>query len=296
MKLKISAILLAMLISSPAALLGSGSPPKCDTNYPVVLAHGMAATDQMFGFLDYFYGIKGTLTDEGADVYVTQVNAMDSTHSKAIQFRQQYLQILAASGSSKANIIGHSHGGIYTRYAVSNLGLADKTASLTTIGTPHRGSAVADVLVGLLGDTGGWLVGSVTDYVYAFLIGDTNPDSYENAVQLTRSYMNNTFNPNTPNAGGVYYQSYMTRIKVSDSALVLNATWMLLNFYEGQNDGLVSVNSSKWGNFRGTDSGAWWAPGVSHLNQVNHLFGYTPGFDAKGYYIDMVEDLKNRGF
>lgn len=296
MKTKILAIFVVTIISMPSIVIASGGSTQCATNYPVVLAHGMAKTNNMFGLYDYFYQIKPALQDEGAEVYLTSVNSMDSTYNKAVQFRQQFLQVMAVSGADKANIIGHSHGGLYTRYAISNLGIADKVASLTTIAAPHRGSAVADVIVGIAGDVGGWIIGAVTDYIYAFIIGDTNPNSYDNAVQVTRSYMNNTFNPNVPNVSGVYYQSYMTRIKCGDSGLLLTPTWLLLNFYEGQNDGVVSVNSSKWGNFRGTDSGAWWGPGVSHMNQINHPWGYTPGFNPKAAYIDMVADLKNMGF
>jgi triacylglycerol lipase len=38
---------------------------------------------------------------------------MDSTENKAASFKKQFLQILAVTGKSKANIIGHSHGTLY---------------------------------------------------------------------------------------------------------------------------------------------------------------------------------------
>ena len=51
---------------------------------------------------------------------------------------------LCDTNASKANIIAHSHGTLYTRYAISNLGLGSKVASYTSLCGPHRGSAVAD--------------------------------------------------------------------------------------------------------------------------------------------------------
>jgi triacylglycerol lipase len=294
MKKFILTIIFLMLLA-PVALFAGGSNNYCQTKYPVVFAHGMAFTDGALG-IDYWWDIIDDLEDNGADVYVAAVNSMDSTVAKALQFRQQFLEFLAVSGTSKANIIGHSHGGLYTRYAISNLGLASKVASLTTICSPHRGSAVADVVIGVLPDAGEWLVGSICDIVYRFLIGDENPNSLDNAYDLARSYMTNVFNPNTPNASGVYYQSYATKIYTITADMVLEGTWMLLNFYEGANDGLVSVSSAQWGNFRGTWTGSWYnMGGVSHINAINHFFGMTPGADVEEWYVDIVNDLKVRG-
>lgn len=289
-------MLAACLFVVPSQVFAGGDEEICATRYPVVLAHGMGATDDMFGVIDYWWGIERALEDEGADVYVTAVNCMDSTENKARQFKEQFLRILASTGASKANIIGHSHGTIYTRYAVSNLGIGKKVASHTSMCGPHRGSAVADVLIDILPDSGQWLVGATLDLVYSFLLGDSNPNSLQNAYAVSRPFMNNVFNPNTPNVSGVYYQSWATKIKTITPELVLEPTWLLLLFYEGANDGLVSVNSAKWGNFRGVESGAWWCGGVSHINAINHFFGVTPGFDAPGFYVNCVSELKNSGY
>ena len=122
------------------ASTGASASSTCATRYPVVLAHGMGASARIFGFIDYWWGTRGALEEEGATVYVTSVNGMDSTVNKAMAFRNQALQILAESGAAKINIIAHSHGALYTRYAISNLGLADKVASHTSIAGPNRGA------------------------------------------------------------------------------------------------------------------------------------------------------------
>ena len=161
---------------------------------------------------------------------------------------------------------------------------------------PHRGSAIADVIVGIVPNSLEWLVGDTLDFVYAFIFGDTNPNSLQNGYDLTRPYMQNMFNPNTPNKSGVYYQSWAGKAKISCPNLFLEPTWIVLLAYEGDNDGLVCVNSAKWGNFRGVQEAAWYSPGCDHFNMVDQVFGITPGFDAPGFYVDVVSDLKNRGY
>ncbi|MBI9092767.1 MAG: alpha/beta hydrolase [Desulfobacterium sp.] len=299
MCIRIQMVCMALLFLCPLSALGMGDSESCATKYPVVLAHGMGASAEILGIMDYWGGLDGVLEDEGAEVYVTSVNGMDSTADKAEAFKIQFMEILAVSGKDKANIIGHSHGTIYTRYAVSNLGLGNQVASHTSIAGPHQGTAIADVVVGLVPDSLEWLVGDTMDFIYAFLFGDTDPDSVQNAYDLTRDYMANTFNPNTPNIGGIYYQSWAGKIKT----MAVNArnwyflgTWPILLAYEGANDGLVSVDSAKWGVFRGVEDAAWYSAGCDHLNIVGMPLGVTPGFDRDGFYIDLVSELKDMEF
>ncbi|PKL17306.1 MAG: alpha/beta hydrolase [Spirochaetae bacterium HGW-Spirochaetae-5] len=289
-------LLLSLLVTIPTALFSAGSDPNCNTRYPVILAHGMGAQAKIVNVVDYWWGIEDALEDEGADVYVTSVNGMDSTANKAASFKRQFLNILAITGKTKANIIGHSHGTIYTRYAISNLALSGKVASYTSLSGPHRGSSVADLMFKMVPNQGWSIVGGALDIVYTFVFGDKNPNSLANGLEVTRSYMNNTFNPNCPNKSGIYYQSITSKIKYVSNSLVLQVPWLICKAYEGDNDGLVSVNSAKWGTFRGVVEGAAWAGGVDHLNIVNQFFGITPGFDAPQFYIDIVADLKNKGY
>ncbi|KAL8687290.1 MAG: hypothetical protein Q9218_006497, partial [Villophora microphyllina] len=69
--------------------------------------------------------------------------------------------------------------------------------------------------------------------------------------QLTRQYMEEEFNPKTPDREGVRYFSY--------GATAFPAIWSafrrphgIVSEQEGPNDGLVSVASSKWGDYKGT--------------------------------------------
>jgi triacylglycerol lipase len=288
------------MMGIPSVLFAAGESSPCATKYPVVLAHGMLATDDMLGFIDYWWGIEGALKDEGADVFITKVNCIDSTVNKAQDFKQQFLEVLAVTESSKGNIVGHSHGTLYTRYAISNLGLAPKVASYTSLSGAHEGSLLADLILGIVpggpADLPEQLIGGALDVVYACLMGDTNPDTVTNAYDVTEKYVVNVFNPGTPDVSGVYYQSWASKIKWQDPNLILQIPWTILYSIQGDNDGICSVQSQKWGTFRGVESGAWWCGGVSHMNMIGHLLGVTPGFDAPEFYTCMVAELNEMGY
>jgi len=295
-KLKIILLGLCFAILIPATAFSAGKTNTCDTLYPVILAHGTGGADKILGIVDYWWGIPDVLADEGAEVYITRVNAMDGTEEKARQFKKEFLQIRTISQSSKFNIIGHSHGALYARYAISNLGLAPYVSSLTSVAGPHQGMVLADLIVKNFPAPVKSLTGHTLNVVYAFLFGDTNPDSLANVYDVTTDYMQTVFNSNAPNRSNVTYQSWAAKVKTACPTLVLDPVWRLLRAAEGPNDGLVGVESAKWGDFKGVQSGAWWSPGCDHLNIIGHLFGVTPGFSAPDFYVTIVADLKEQGF
>ena len=294
---KITILLVSIVLAIPSIVAAGGEKDyKCDTKYPVVLAHGMGASAdiELFGvrIMEYWYGIDDALEDEGAEVLITSVNGMDSTVAKAEDFNRQVLEYMAISGSQKVNIIGHSHGCIYSRYAISNLGLAPYVASHTSMAGPHRGSSVADAIMYGVPESLHGLVETLANSVYSILFGNDDPDSLQNGWDVTRPAMV-SFNANTPNISSIYYQSYAAKIKTGD--LLMEIPWLICAYYEGANDGLVSVNSARWGEFQGVIDGAWWCDGVSHLELINMMLGVTPGFDAPALFVEIVEGLKGRG-
>ncbi|MCU0848522.1 MAG: alpha/beta hydrolase [Spirochaetes bacterium] len=287
---------LLILAAASAVFAGGTSSTPCKTKYPVVLSHGMGAQYEIaWGITHYWNNIPATLRDNGASVYITSVNALDGTVAKAESWKRQVLDILAISGAQKINLIGHSHGCIYSRYAISNLGMAGKVATHTSIAGPHRGSSVAELVLAVCNKVP--VASGVLEVMTKILMGDTNPDAVQNLKDLTRSYMTGVFNPNTPDASGIYYQSYAYRIKSVLGSGLFFATWPIQKGIEGDNDGLVAVTSAKWGNFRGLYEGAsWLGAGVNHLACVDMLFGITPGFDAPAHFVDIVKDIKSRGY
>ena len=80
--------------------------------------------------------------------------------------------------------------------------------------------------------------------------------------QLTRCYMTNTFNPSVPNDPSVRYFSYGASNSPSVGSS-FRQSHRIVEAAEGANDGLVSVASSRWGDYKGT------LADVNHLDLIN---------------------------
>lgn len=80
--------------------------------------------------------------------------------------------------------------------------------------------------------------------------------------QLTQKYMRESFNPRTPDVEGVRYYSYGATMEPYLFSM-FRQSHKIVEFYEGANDGLVSVSSARWGTYKGT------LMDVSHLDLIN---------------------------
>ena len=172
---------LALVGMLPAAAADAFCLWNCSyakTKYPIVLAHGMAGFDELFGVYEYWYGIPDALRDKGATVFVTEVSQFNATEVRGEQLIDQIETITAITGKPKVNLIGHSHGGLDVRYVAAVR--PDLVASATSIGSPHKGADLADYLAANV--EGGSFGESVLAYfanslgtVLGLLTGSSNP-------------------------------------------------------------------------------------------------------------------------
>ena len=125
--------------------------------------------------------------------------------------------------------------------------------SLTTIATPHRGSAFADYIFSQIGTANIPKLYKTLEYFGL----DTGAFR-----QLTQDYMRDKFNPRTPDVDGVRYFSYGASLRPHWTS-VFRQSHGIIEEAEGENDGLVSVASSKWGTYKAT------LEDVSHLDLIN---------------------------
>lgn len=148
------------------------------------------------------------------------------------------------------NLIGHSLGGLDGRFLVTHLmtGKDYSVRSLTTIATPHRGSPFMDWIRDLLGI--GYAPELMTDeeinrYPRFNWLSAFDKPAFGN---LTTEYMTQHFNPTTPNNSNVFYQSYGAHM---DFARLhpLSMPSAIVRRQDGHNDGFVSVNSARWGDY-----------------------------------------------
>ena len=216
----------------------------------------------------YWPYIKEALEEEGARVFETSVQGLNDTLVKAENWASQIKQILAITGSPKVNVIGHSHGTIYSRAGMQDYLPPDTVAHHISIAGPHRGTAVAEVLISGAIDKLGIPIDDILDIAYEYILGEDNPDGYENGKDLLWSEMkafNDTYpNSNTPNTT---YQSWTGDSRFS---LLLEVGVLILNNYEGISDGLVSNWSGNWGTYHGNVSPVGF---VDHLNIIGHPLG-----------------------
>lgn len=262
----------------------------CDTQYPVILVSGLGFQDQN-KLLHYWGNIPDYLKTHGCTVYTAQQDAFNSITDNAIKLKFRILDILETTKSDKINIIGHSKGGLEGRYLISRLGMAEQVSSLTTLGSPHHGTYLADIILGnapLPKVATARLVN-----LYATIIGDKRPDSLRAAVQITKDGMKQ-FNDEVPDISTVYYQSYAGHVNKDYPTMVWKTMATIIKDYEGKNDGMVGIESAKWGNFRGIIQSETTAT-VSHGDMVGmaQFLGNTV-FDAKQFIASIIHDLKLR--
>ena len=278
------------------------------TKYPIVLAHGMSGFDQLFGVVDYFYGIPSDLRSDGATVYVTQVSAFGQTELRGEQLLDQVEYIAAASGKGKVHLIGHSHGGLDARYVAAMR--PDLVASVTTVGTPHKGAELATALRSSISPDGvaegiaGALANSL-GVVLNLLSGSSNPQdavggldslSAQGAVVFNASYPQGLPTSRCGNGAssvsGVRYYSWSGTDPVTNILDPSDAAFGLTRFfYSEPNDGLVGRCSSHLGVVLRDDYK------MNHLDEVNQVLGVHALFstDPKTPYRAHANRLKNLG-
>jgi triacylglycerol lipase len=305
---------IAVFAGSISPLMASGSTPKCQTKYPIIFVHGAFFKDQNMLGINYWWGIPSALQEEGAVVYVAQQDTFNGTIERAREVAKEIGQLFALNPTwKKVNIIAHSQGPLDSRYMVSNLSIPGKglaknyVASLTSISGVHRGSQIADLLwklykgIPVLGPALGDAIGAaVNAFAKIFYYNEQDQNCMLLLYSLTSDYMKNVFNPMTPDAAGVYYQSWGGKIKgvaLELENVLVTPLWTIMNLMgAGDNDCLVSVTSAQWGKWRGTLTGSWWSDGVNHFNEIGHFFGATPGFSAPDFYVGVVSELKALGY
>jgi triacylglycerol lipase len=267
---------------------------QCATKYPILLVHGIGFRDD-FLYPKYWSKIPKVLKKNGAKVYLAHQDAFNSHAENAVQIKYAVDEILEETGAEKVNIIAHSKGGLESRYAITMLGMANKVASLTTLATPHRGSAMADTLLAFFERKNmlDWVLKKL--FNYAKFLGDKHPDIYQASNELSIAYMKH-FNQSVPDIPTVYYQSYGGLINEKYPNWFIRIQYKLMVKAEGENDCIVSKHSYQWGKFKGVVKSND-DYGISHFDIVGMRFvSQASSFDANYFFIELAKDLKAKGF
>lgn len=261
----------------------------CRTRYPLFFVHGMGFRDDSKWY-SYWGRITGCLKAQGAAVFFSNHDCIGTIGDNAVKIKERLDDLIKTEKLAKVNIIAHSKGGIEARYLISNLEAAAHTASLTTFASPHRGIKALDSVCRMP-----FALPAANPLVNAYfkLWGDKNPQFKKTVTELTSENMQK-FNAENPDNPDVRYFSYAAKMKNALSDPLFFLTFPIIKCTDGDNDGLIPIESAQWGNFKGVienKSGR----GISHADMTDIRRVPIDGFDITDVYVEHVKELKRLG-
>lgn len=241
--------------------------PKLDGHralkHPIVLVHGATTHGSRLkigpiDLGDYFEGIPQFLNSTGTPVYVVELST-DGTIEERAAVLKNFLD--TDLKGQMVNVIAHSLGGLDARWCISVLH-TNQIYSLTTIGTPHRGTPLADWAVNQVDHSGFWY--------WVFRAVGYNLTARRFLREITTTSMKR-FNEVARDSPDVRYFSVRTKARFEDGTMSY-LLWFPAHWLEGQrhylsangHDGLVPFDSQGWGKEISASSE------VDHLGQMNH--------------------------
>lgn len=247
---------------------------------PIVLIHGLLGFNQIrlcgMTLVDYFPEVPDFLRSSGNQVRVAQVSPIKGVADRAADLKSFLDQEFP---SESVHILAHSMGGLDARYMISRLDMAERVLTLTTLGTPHRGSTFADWGVQRFGR----VVSPVLE-----MFGVPHQAFYDLTTTSCKK-----FNEEVPDSPHVRYFSIAGRHSEKGWSTRMGLLNQFVAKSEGPNDGVVSVTSATYG-----ESCEVWDG--DHLSLVNWP---EPGsiennrtVDRRPDYARLVGRLADEGF
>ena len=296
--------------------------------YPIILVHGFSGWTDV-GEVGYFYNVVDDLTAAGADVTAPALPPYDSSLDRAVVLARVVDTVLARTHKTKVHLIAHSQGGIDSRVLITDMGYADRVASLTTISTPHRGTAVADLadyapggVINPAGQLLGWMLGALEGEPpdeAAWLADDGVEAAYDPDLAASINFMRPgamaLFNVAHPDPLGVPIFSIagVSNLRSLDHPACNDGLWnhmdtvdavdfffagagLYLNYTEGgtlfdptPNDGLVTVSSARWGVWLGCIP-------ADHPDEIGQVADSGPGlfseWDHRNFYLQLLQHVR----
>lgn len=182
-----------LAFTGQAQAMGEEPVTYTQTEAPIVLVNGLFGWDTIAGW-DYWYGIVDDLEENGATVYVVNVQAAQSIAIRGEQLIADLESFSATDGHQDFNLIGHSYGAPTSRYVAATR--PELVRSVSTVAGVNKGTDLADALYefGENPDTGGvlWQLGNLVGLTMDGLSGHETPtdqDIRESARQMTYAGM-----------------------------------------------------------------------------------------------------------
>ena len=224
---------------------------------PVIFAHGFGVNWQ---FYEAFFPLKNLFEKNGMKFHIARTPFMQDVSTRA-QVLEEEVKRIAPNGPY--HLIGHSMGGIDCRHFLSHSSQASRCLSLTSIAAPNRGGPVDSDLEALVGQ-----IHDLTEGLPALTVFQPVKEIITNSLKAMREFhpdhMNNKFNPQNLDHRDVRYFSLNFFIpQPFEQHSVVNWLKIPFDYYHRKhghdNDGLVTVQSSMWGESLGIFEGDHYA-------------------------------------
>jgi triacylglycerol lipase len=278
--------------------------------YPIVLAHGFFGFRDFAGvdFIHYFQGVAEHLAKQGETrVFTPTVDPFNDSTFRGEQLLARVEEIVRTTGAKKVNLIGHSQGGLDVRYVAHHR--PDLVASVTTFATPHHGTPLSDDFELIDNPFTSWAFDGIVK-----LLGRPLWDEIGHDTSITKSFRQfsadaiDDFNDEITDAPGIPYWSIAgrsagvlaerechsassptwiskwNRTKDTTEALLKVPQVIISNLHGMPNDGLVPIESTKWGTFLGC------VP-ADHFDEIGQLFNDQAGLQNEWSHLEFYSDL-----
>ena len=253
--------------------------------YPIILVHGVAVKDVLW--VKAFGGIEAKVKEQGFNIFTAPTDAFGMIETNAEQLKEFIQKVLKETSSDKVNLVCHSKGGLDSKYMIENLEMEDYIASMTTLSTPFKGSIMAskvwDLPLIIKGFIAFWI-----DLFYRIL-GDKHPNALKVCEQLRKVDVDmETVNFSKK----IYCQSYSSTMNDTSDFLMIIPSLIHKRYDNVNNDGLVSVESSKFGVYKGD----CFEVSMSHSHMIDLMATKDKKEIIYEFYINLCEELKNMGY
>ncbi len=244
--------------------------------FPVVFVHGLGISA---GAYDSLAPLKELFQKHGYELYIAHTPAYDTIEQRALVLKLEVEKLIP---QGYYHLVGHSMGGLDSRFAIHKYNLGQRCLSLTSLASPHYGTPLASLVVKLLhaGKTSHPLVQNFTK-----LFGkNLNP-----IKQLTPEHTS-MFNQTVQNDRRVRYFSMSFYIpKPIAIHSFFPSIWFLHSVIENEgeplNDGMVGVASTIWGESLGVFPS-------DHLAETGP-FPFRGGLNREEVFEKVIENLNS---
>ena len=246
----------------------------------IALAHGVLGFGNPAGvpiFVDYFNGVAAHLRRAGHTVIAPQVNPVGTVVQRGEQLAAAILA--RVPGDQRIHVIAHSMGGLDARHAITHVAdVAERVATLVTIGTPHRGSPVADAIAGR--------ADPLLEHIPRFIVDQLQRNA--GALDELTTVIARRFDDATPDMEGVRYIEVAGDASLGGQELLLFRLSAAIGRLTGEiNDGVVT----KWSAHRdGNEHLADWP--VDHAGEIGWSLANPVPLDVELPFIPASAHLR----